>query len=274
MMPLGVVLRMIWNPCAENAFLLKCLSTLMPSKRLADLFLDVYSDPSLDQYLFIIANFILYGMTKCEKSDITQDQAYHRKICAQNIESGLAALPLFLPRTHSVALALVLGCIYWMENSEPHLAWTSVVAASETSQSLGYHKQGLGSDIGSDEPNSSGLLFWLIYFNEKTLSLRLGRTSTIPEEDITIPPPGGNHQSGPIMFYCQIQIRVARAAGKIYSDLYSAYSLTMSPSYRRAKVKVLEREIQALQKASAFNQASYFTRTHTRECFGLCFKSR
>lgn len=146
--------------------------------------------------------------------------------------------------------------MYSMEQSRPSIAWSLTVAARETCQSLGYHKAGRGSDGISNEPNHLGLLFWLVYVLEKTLSLRLGRASTITEQDVTVPPPGGTHPSCPLSFYLQLQVRLARLAGMVYTDLYSAHSLTVPEHSRRTRIQKLSHEVLIIQEATLANHVS------------------
>lgn len=141
-----------------------------------------------------------------------------------------------------------------MEISKPSLAWTLVISAHEISHALGYHKRQRGTDNGCDVPNHAGLLFWVIYFLEKTLSLRLGRTSTISDADITVPLPGGNQNpTSPGLAYFQLHVKLAGLAGRIYTELYSAQSLTEITESRQAKVQALYQEVREIQEVAALN---------------------
>ncbi|CAH0035756.1 unnamed protein product [Clonostachys rhizophaga] len=183
-------------------------------------------------------------------------------LCAKNIESSLAALPLFVQRSHRMVLALTLThyilcmiliswyqAIYSMEISKPSLAWTLIVWAQQTSHHLGFHQRQTGTDTALGAPNHFGLLFWVIYFFEKILSLRLGRTSTIPDVDISIPLPGGEGVlQTPGMRYCQLQVKVARLAGRIYTELYSHQALLFDQETKRRKVSELSQEAKSIQQ--------------------------
>lgn len=141
-----------------------------------------------------------------------------------------------------------------MEISKPSLAWTLVISAQEISHALGSHKRQRGTDNGCDVPNHAGLLFWVIYFLEKTLSLRLGRTSTIADADITVPLPGANQNTpSPGLAYFQLHVKLAGLAGRIYTELYSAQSLTEAAESRQAKVQALSREVREIQEVAALN---------------------
>jgi hypothetical protein len=141
-----------------------------------------------------------------------------------------------------------------MEISKPSLAWTLVISAQEISHALGSHKRERGADNGCDFPNHAGLLFWAIYYLEKTLSLRLGRASTIPDADITVPLPGGSQMPAcPGLAYFQLHVKLAGLSGRIYTELYSAHSLTEAAEQRQAKVQALSREAREIQEAAALN---------------------
>lgn len=143
-----------------------------------------------------------------------------------------------------------------MEQSKPSLGWDLVVAAREVSHSLGYHKKERGIDSFSQGPNHGGQLFWIIYFFEKSLSLRLGRTSTISEEDVTVPAPGAGNTSCPALSYCYIQVRLARLAGRIYSDLYPTHSLRLDGETRRASIEALSRDAHEIHDAVLANKVN------------------
>lgn len=147
-----------------------------------------------------------------------------------------------------------------MEISKPSLAWTLVISAHEVSHALGSHKKQRGTDDGCDFPNHAGLLFWVIYFLEKTLSLRLGRTSTLPDADITVPLPGGSQiPACPGLAYFQWNVKFARLAGRIYTELYSARSLTEPAESRKEKVQELSQEAREIHQAAALNYVLHMT---------------
>ncbi|CAI6019999.1 unnamed protein product [Clonostachys chloroleuca] len=199
-------------------------------------------------------------------------------LCARNIESSLAALPLFVQRSHRMVLALTLTvsspishycyilcmiliswyqAIYSMEISKPSLAWTLIVWAQQTSHQLGFHQRQTGTDIALGAPNHFGLLFWVIYFFEKILSLRLGRSSTIPDVDISIPLPGGEGVPPiPGMRYCQLQVKLARLTGRIYTELYSHQALLFDQETKRRKVNDLSQEAKNIQQEAIANNVS------------------
>lgn len=134
--------------------------------------------------------------------------------------------------------------IYAVDISKPALAWVYVTAAQQASYLLGFHTRLEGAD-GSGAPNKMGLLFWAIYFLEKTLCLRLGRCSTILDIEITVPLPGGSPTSNdPSMGYFHQLVRLASLAGRTYERLYSAHALAQPNEARQQRVVELSQELQ------------------------------
>lgn len=122
-------------------------------------------------------------------------------------------------------------------------------AASQSARLLGYHTRSVGTDASTNQPNSKGLLFWLVYFLEKTLSLRNGQSSTILDSDITVPTPSSRTNSSPgsqLMEYFGYLVELARLAGRIYDELYCAGSLSLPVDVRRHRATVLAQQLQGL----------------------------
>lgn len=96
-----------------------------------------------------------------------------------------------------------------------------------------------------------GLLFWVVYYLEKTLCLRLGRCSTILDIEITVPLPGGSPvPDNPLMGYLHQQVRFANLAGRTYERLYGAHALSQPDEQRWQRVKELSRELQDIRTKS------------------------
>ncbi|KAM0235580.1 hypothetical protein ACHAP5_009705 [Fusarium lateritium] len=88
-------------------------------------------------------------------------------------------------------------------------------------------------------------IFWLVYVYEKGLSLRLGRSSTIRDSDITILVP--SIQSRPeIGYFGQLDKmrEMAYLQGKIYDQLYSSAALAQPQNVRTTRARVLASELE------------------------------
>ncbi|KAJ6073410.1 hypothetical protein N7467_011495 [Penicillium canescens] len=172
-------------------------------------------------------------------------------LCRANLEAALADLPLHLPATSSAILALIFGAFHFIELSKPSMSWTYSSKASELCQTLGYHRNVSMKVDSQDTIQYKLFLFWSVYFLDKSLSLRLGRASTIPDCEITIPRPSVNSFShAPVMAYFPLWIECARCQGNIYAMLYSPSSLAQPETVRHDRVQILVNDLQALEKAT------------------------
>ncbi|KAM0468424.1 hypothetical protein ACHAP7_010876 [Fusarium lateritium] len=91
------------------------------------------------------------------------------------------------------------------------------------------------------------LLFGSIYFIEKSLSLRLGRPSTIPDWDITVPHPSANDSiSEAVVAYFVISVETARCQGNIYEMLYTPKSMEQPDEVKQSRVEALVSDLQNL----------------------------
>ncbi|KAK1846643.1 fungal specific transcription factor domain-containing protein [Colletotrichum chrysophilum] len=83
-------------------------------------------------------------------------------------------------------------------------------------------------------------LFWNVYYIDKSLSLRLGRASTIPDWHITMPEPSlEDPLEDPLLPYYVLWIHTAKCQGKIYEMLYSPDSMAQPYHVRQTRVHEL-----------------------------------
>lgn len=137
--------------------------------------------------------------------------------------------------------------IYSVEKLKPHGAWTLVTSAYQVSYALGAHIKKSSDAAGwCDTSNPLGLMFWVIYFLEKTLCLRLGRCSTIPDGEITVMLPGGS----PGLDYSRSMVKFARLAGSVYEKLYGAQALANLKAHGRLPVPELSQELDTISDKS------------------------
>ncbi|KAI5863831.1 hypothetical protein GGS23DRAFT_565608 [Durotheca rogersii] len=235
----------------QQSMILAFFCQLLSSNSLSDLCLKVYFSEDYSEAEFIILNVALYFLFSDphQKTPHPHLETNYQTWCAANLQKALGGLSLHVRSTHDTVLSLTLGALYAVHTSQPSLAWTLVAAAHQAAYLLGFHTQQKGSNKASDVPNRSGLLFWVIYYIEKTLSLRIGRLSTIPDFDITVPQPGGNRPSlPPATRYCRLQIKYARVASKTYEHLYCARALCLPNDVRRQRVLELSQELRDINE--------------------------
>jgi hypothetical protein len=60
-------------------------------------------------------------------------------------------------------------------------------------QDLGYHRYQTMKDDSKEDRETKIYIFWMIYFFDKSMSLRLGRASFIQDFDISLSNPDDTH---------------------------------------------------------------------------------
>ncbi|KAG7142068.1 hypothetical protein HYQ45_001493 [Verticillium longisporum] len=125
----------------------------LSKQHFTDLCLGVYfSDDHLDTD-YITVNAGLYALFldqsyHCPPEEKEENLQY-AQICKENLETALANLPLHLPASNDVLLALLFGAFHAIEISKPSLSWVLTCKASELCQTLGYHR---ASSMKNDKP--------------------------------------------------------------------------------------------------------------------------
>ena len=147
------------------------------------------------------------------------------------MEVAMSQLDLYIPATYENILALLLGSTHAIGICKPSLCWTMIYTAAQLAQSLGYHRIQTMEDDSEELRDAKIHVFWFIYMMDKTLSLRLGRASTIQDWDMALPYP--NIDSDHARFGSLVQqgqkgtemllywIKVAQIQGKAYEELFS-----------------------------------------------------
>lgn len=90
------------------------------------------------------------------------------------------------------------------------------------------------------------ILFWATYCLDKALSLRLGRSSSIQDYDVTLSPDInlGSSVSELWKSVYRLWIRLARIQGRVYELLYSPAALAQPESDRVTYARQLASEMQ------------------------------
>ncbi|KAK1466484.1 fungal specific transcription factor [Colletotrichum cuscutae] len=239
----GQGLRDLPMPPVQSAF--ACL-------RLAkDYFLKVYSPGYAAHADLIIVNAGLYWLLlECknvttdpdEKADYTEQAT----MCRANLETVLSSLPFHLPSTMDTTYAMTLAATYCLDVCKTSAAWNFIATASHMSQTLGMHSIVTMINDDPEVKREKLKLFWLIYVHEKALSLRLGRSSTIRDNEITVPPMAINSRSEQAIFgQLQKWTELARLQGMVYDQIYSPAALIQPQSVRVAKARRLASELGA-----------------------------
>ncbi|KAL2877606.1 hypothetical protein SGCOL_007134 [Colletotrichum sp. CLE4] len=152
----------------------------------------------------------------------------YAKICRVNLETCLANLPLHLPASSDVIVALLFGTFHAVEISKPTLAWTLSSKASELCQTLGYHRaESLKNTKDEGKPTVHGMhwhqfLFWNVYYIDKIL-----------------------------------WIRTAKCQGQIYELLYSPDSMIQPYHVRQTRVHELVSLLHDIDQKTQETTANY-----------------
>lgn len=93
-------------------------------------------------------------------------------------------------------------------------------------------------------------LFWAVYALEKAVSLRLGRPSTIGDQDITIPRLTLDRKMTSLAYNrLPDWIDVASLYGRLHDGLYSPTALTQPSSVRVSRTRALASELEQMMAA-------------------------
>jgi hypothetical protein len=90
-----------------------------------------------------------------------------------------------------------------------------------------------------DDAKYKQFLFWIVYTMDKSLSLRLGRSSTIQDYDVTLPDPHSIPHQNPITSFFDLWVTVSRLQGQIYELLYCPVAIAQPEPVRKSRVQLL-----------------------------------
>ncbi|KAH7143790.1 fungal-specific transcription factor domain-containing protein [Dactylonectria macrodidyma] len=179
-------------------------------------------------------------------------------LCRRNMESILARLPFNLPMSLDFSLALLMASTYYLEISKPSMAWNCVAAASQMSQALGFHRDVPLKPENPETRRRRTKLFWCIFLLDKTLALRLGRSSTIRDCDVTLPRMDVETVAdGQLDAVLPKWIDIAILHGKVYDDIYSPGALLQPEGIRVTRARALASEMQRVFEGESPAETRY-----------------
>ncbi|KAI1750974.1 fungal-specific transcription factor domain-containing protein [Xylaria castorea] len=236
----AAVLVLRWAKEHKAFFRIEAISRILPLEKFTELCQKVYF--AVDEYTqldFILANsYLSYIFSEYIVTAGKQNHKEYYTRCRQNAQLALSRLPLLLPATIETVAALTFGAMYAIESSKATLAWTYISNAANIVQTLGFHHL---TNSGQDDDGSQeaqGSLFWLVFLLEKSLSLRLDRSSNFRDAEITTPLPSNIN-----MRRCA---QTSRIQGKIYDQLYSPTGLARSDVERGLVAQTLASELREI----------------------------
>lgn len=145
-----------------------------------------------------------------------------------------------------------------MDISRPSLAWTLSARAASMCISLGFHQIDSMRNDPPDLRDTKMAVFFGVYTLDKSLSLRLGRSSTIQDWDMSLPLPHMNVEDIWEKMFA-IWIAMSTVQGRIYEELYSPKALLQSPEERAQSARQLVDEMNKInaERDKVRNVADY-----------------
>lgn len=227
--------------------------TFLPAEKFSDYVVKVYSTDDFNQAEFIIVNAglidIFVTQLFFEESDKGRNDLKESIVLfRENLETALSRLQMHIPSSLDYVVALTFGVLHAVKSSKPAIAWTLHTSALNMCISLGLHRVETLKNDNLQLREQKLWIFWLLYGTDKTLSLRLGRSSMIQDDDITLPLPSTDFTtSGPYGHSLVRWIKMASIQGKIYKNLYSPAGLAEPQAVRVSWVRALAQELKAVQ---------------------------
>ncbi|KAH8426036.1 fungal specific transcription factor domain-containing protein [Aspergillus melleus] len=135
---------------------------------------------------------------------------------------------------------------YCRQFAKSSLAWNFITNASLMCQALGLHNAHALHTESPEARRQKVHLFWVVYTTERMLSLRLGRSSTFRDQDITVPRLDTlNDQEldsllNPIL---PRWIDTAVLQGRTYDEIYSPGALVEPAHVRESRARALAAEL-------------------------------
>lgn len=252
-----ICLRMA-RECPQVAML--WLGDFIRPTQFSDYFIKIASPgPATEADLIIVHCGLYWLFCECSKAvtdeETKQDYDAQAFICEANLQTVLANLRFHQPTNMDFIYAMGMASMYCLQKSKPSAAWNFINSASHMIQALGLqHNVPTGIERPEEKAQKMNL-FWTIYMTEKMLSLRLGRSSTFRDQDITLTCLGMERPSG--SFLAELApgwIKMASIQGRIYDDIYSPGALMQPLHIRTSRARALVAELKtAMQHAQGIH---------------------
>ncbi|KAK4194932.1 hypothetical protein QBC40DRAFT_317728 [Triangularia verruculosa] len=182
-----------------------------------------------------------------EDSSKRETLRQHMAMCEANLETALSRLPIHMPNTVDYCLALLVGVNHCIRSSKSSAAWSLVTTALQMCISAGYHRPTASKNDTPLIRKQKSWIFWSLYSAEKGLSLRLGRSSSVSDSDITLPLPDLETADSKPFYSCTIRwIKLSSIQGRVYQMLYSPAALSGPQESRTAWAQSLAAETRSL----------------------------
>ncbi|RSL85321.1 hypothetical protein CEP51_003411 [Fusarium floridanum] len=210
--------------------------------------------PSSEEDIIIASAGLYWLFLEC--ASVADDEATildfeaQATLCRENLETALAHLGFHVKSTLNTAYALNMAATYCLQTMKTSAAWGFIVTASHICHALGLHSAASLSPEPPIQQRRKLRLFWVIYCSDRWIALRIGRSSSFRDNDITVPRPQRNH--GPdslINRLLPIWIECGVLQGRIYDDVYSPGAFLQPEHVRYARARALVSEIHGFMEA-------------------------
>lgn len=145
-----------------------------------------------------------------------------------------------------------------IKSSKSSAAWSLATTALHMCISAGYHR---ATSSTHDTPllrKQKPWVFWSLYSAEKGLSLRLGRSSSVSDYDITLPLPEREKDDYRPYYCCTIRwIKLSSIQGRVYKMLYSPAALSQPQASRAEWAHSLAAETRSLYSGEIGDNVSF-----------------
>ncbi|KAK5088597.1 hypothetical protein LTR05_002817 [Lithohypha guttulata] len=178
----------------------------------------------------------------CKDYDL---KSYHDQ-AERNFHLGVETYEVFTHPSLESTKVLMLAMLKAQEEGKPLLAWTFASTGCRQVLNLGYHrKASLRNDpVGLAEDKRQ--VFWTFYMVDKNLSLNMGYSSTLQDNDIDAEYFCCSSDPGiaPWDKAALAMVEISRLQGLIYEKLYSRQALETSPEVKAQVINELSPQLQ------------------------------
>ncbi|UKZ79009.1 hypothetical protein TrVFT333_006760 [Trichoderma virens FT-333] len=200
----------------------------------------------------IIVHYVLSSLfTQCsmgaDDETLRQDYDVQAETCRESLETILSSLSFHIDTNIDSICALYMASLHCLCQGKVSTAWTFISRASLMCLALGLHSSQAMAVEQENAMQRKTCLFWAVYALEKAVALRLGRPSTIRDEDITIPRIIlGRKMTSLAYNRLPDWIDAASLYGRLYDSLYSPTALEQPGSVRVSRTSALASELERM----------------------------
>ncbi|KAK6592981.1 fungal specific transcription factor domain-containing protein [Botrytis cinerea] len=182
-----------------------------------------------------------YCISQSNDDSVTAKCRLNSLLCQRNLELALSRLNLFMNLSLDNAKALILASMYAIGTHSLSMAWTLISTAARLCHSLGHHCLTVQKNTSSSDENTKRVLFGYVYILDQTLSLRLGRPSSLRECDLATDslPTTSTSDLQVSDFVWSLWIEAAKLHAWTFERLYSPKAMELSQNARTEAMRNL-----------------------------------